>query len=430
MKKVILLLLLVGTAFNLHAQDRLKEITGRFEYLISIKDYQKAKKEIDQFYASQPEQPTELNIVENYEVGRIERRVNAFLEYEERAYSQCKSSSSIERCDNYLRDYPYGKYRGEVLKIKTDLLEKVELADFEKAKFGNTEEVCRQYLSKYPTGKYRTEVNNLLNERIETNLYQKAKNDNTITAYENYIEKYPNGRYATEVNQIIGLSYMRFGDKYLTDRDYSNAIIQYRKYLNKYPNGSSASIARANIKKCEREQRKSGANFLGFYYDVNAPYGLYFGGIKKRGASYYANISFNEDFLPLTKVEHTIDNDGVSTRESGFVLPISPSSIKIGNLSFSNGIAFPIFYPLWGYVGGGLSYLPYMQEYELYSSNAVFLRTEYFRNTDRTELLWYPEAGLKLKLAKVAVLRYGIRYYSINQTVVHQFGLGFQVGQK
>lgn len=431
MKRIFIALVLASSVLTVVAQDRLKEVTNRLEYLIAIKDYQKAKKEITQFYASQPEQLTELNIVENYEVGRIERRVDSFIEYEDRVFSQVRSSKSISKCNDYLDDYPYGKYRDEVIKIKRELLEKEEKVDYEKAKNGSSEEVCRQYLAKYPSGKYRVEVNKLLVERIENNVYEKAKKENTIGAYERYIELYPYGKYATEANTIIGNAYIRFGNNHFDSKDYANAIAQYKKYLNKYPGGFRSAEAKTGIRKCERELNKRGANFLGLYYDKNTPYGLYFGGIKRKGASYYASLAINEDFLQTFNIDNTIDNQGITSKSilSNTFSPVQPNVVKIGNFSISNGFAFPIYYPVWGYVGSGLAYVPYMQEYNVFNSFSSPPEKQFFRNTDKTEVLWYFEGGLKVKLAKVAVLRYGIRYFA-DKSILHQWGLGFQLRQK
>lgn len=427
MKKAIIFILLLSLTLTAKSQDRLKDLTGRLELLIAKKEYHEAKKAIDLFYSIQPEKLTELNLVENYEIGRIERRLNILLENEVRLFNTLLESRKVEDCVNYLKEYPNGEFVNEVLKLKSEFETRAELNEFEKVKASNSEEDCRSYLSKYPTGKYSEQVALLLAERIETNLYQKAITENTITAFEMYIEKYPTGRYSTEVNGIIGDAYMLYGDTYVSNQDYHNAIQQYQKYLNRYPNGPNAAVAKANIKKCEREQRKSGANFIGYYYDSSTPRGLYFGGIKTSGISYYANLSSNKHFSTIYDIDHTIDNVGFSTLNYGYAVPTS--NVKIGNFSFSNGFAFPLTFPVWGYVGGGFSNIPYFQEHRIYSHVDALMRTEYFQNTDESEFLWFPEFGFMFKLSNVAILRYGIRYYD-SRPIVHQFSIGIQIKQK
>lgn len=417
-----------SVSFILQGQIQQNAIKERVEYLISVKDYQKAKSELNQYYSNHNELLTDSSTEYNLELGNLELRLNIYLENEEKEFIRIKNSKTIASCDEYLMEFPFGKYRDDVIKLKAEYSDDADQRAYLNAKANPSQESFKAYLNKFPSGRYKMEITKLLSEQIETDVYQNAKKEQTIAAYENYITKYPNGKYSETVNKILGDAYLDYGEKDYRKRSYDSAIEQFKNYLKRFPNGPDAEIAKANIKKAEQQQKKLGADLLGFYSDKNTPFGVYFGAVNRRSLSYYANFSFNVDFLELTKVDNTINNLGISTNTSGFPKAVEPPKIKNGNFSFSNGIAFPIFYPFWGYVGGGLSYLPYMQQYDVFASNGVLIDTKYIRNTDRTELLWYPEAGIKLKVAKLVILRYGVRYYQ-NQPLLHQFGLGIQLEQ-
>ncbi len=428
MKRYCFIFALFAMVLNLQAQDQHGELLERIEYLISLKDYERAKLEIDRFKNTHVEQTNALDQEKNVALNVIEKQIIQFLIEEENTFLKVKSVRELTLCDAYLIDFPFGKNRNQVLKIQNELNEEAEQRAYQKIKNGTSVDDCKEYLIRYPNGRFRMEVTKLLNDRIETNLYLKAKTENEITAYEDYVNKYPKGKYSEEVNRIIANSYLDFGEKDLKKRRYTDAINQYERYLKRFPNGPGAELAKANIKKAERLKLKLGVDFLGFYADKSTPFGLYFGYVNRRSLSYYANLSFNLDFIELTRVDNTINNQGISINTSGFPKAVEPAKIKIGNVGFSNGIAFPIFYPFWGYVGGGVSYIPYMQQYDVFAENGVLIDTKYLRNTDETKLLWFPEAGIKLKVAKLVVLRYGVRYYQ-NQPLLHQFGLGIQLEQ-
>ncbi len=429
MKKAILLLFIIFSATSSRAQVKLKEITNSLEALILQKDFGKAKATIDSFYITLPKKLAELNMVEKYEVSRIEQRVIVFLNNEERAFIQIKNGAGLEVYQNYLQEYPFGKNLDQVLKMKTELEERTELNDFEKAKSSDSEEACRQYLSKYPTGKYASEVSNLLKERIELNLYRTAKIENTITAFENYINQYPNGRYSAEVNNIIGDAYLLYGDRFFEDEDYGNALEQYNNYLSRYPKGRHVFKVKEKIERCEREQIKSGSNFLGFYYDSDTPFGLYAGGIRAKKLSYYVNASFNLNYFTINNNDNIVNSRGLTTVKSGIPTPVVPANIDFGNLSVSNGLTFPIYYPFWGYVGGGFLHQVYLQEYDVYGADGNLIESVFLKNKEKTGTVWFPEMGVKAKIGNFGVLRYGIRYYN-NQPIIHQFGIGFQIKQK
>jgi hypothetical protein len=243
------------------------------------------------------------------------------------------------------------------------------------------------------------------------------------------MNQYPTGKFSAEVYSIIGDAYLLYGDRFFEDEDFGNALEQYNNYLNRFPSGKQINRAKLQIEKCERELRKTGSNFLGLYYDNNTPFGLYMGGIRPKKISIYGNLSFNKNYFSLNDGDNTVNNRGLTTVKSGIPTPVVPVDVEFGNLSISSGVTFPIYFPIWGYVGGGFSHQVYLQAYDVYTLTGTLIESIYLKNTDLTEFTWFPEFGLKMKLQNFGVLRYGIRYYD-NLPLLHQFGIGFQIQQR
>ena len=74
---------------------------------------------------------------------------------------------------------------------KQKLLDDKELAVYETAKDGN-EDDCNNYLSEYPRGKYVSQVK-------ERKLYLDIKYANKIADFNRYLNKYPSGEYYSDI---------------------------------------------------------------------------------------------------------------------------------------------------------------------------------------------------------------------------------------
>lgn len=422
--------------------------------LVNIEDWRQAKIEITTYYGLNPDK----ELVEYQEIVKLEKTIENKIYEEEQLYLSAKSNKSVSQYQSYLNTYPYGKYRSEVQNLlgnqkdenawdraknkrrtsayyeyldnfpngnyATTATEKIKRWDkeaYEKAISEGTQEALNHYLNNYPRGEYRSTVRNKLTERKEYDVYMYAKNHNYIEDYEAYIKKYPDGKYATEVKRVIENSYYKFGNKAYASKKYSNAKGYYETYISKFPYGTYSSDVRSKLKKCQRKLNQRSASFLMYTYDSESPIGISIGDINKNRAGYYLNLKMNPEIFNGIDVLWTIDNQG----NSDSPWDIDPTGeIKNGNISLSGGVTFKIAYPLWGYIGGGIGYFPQYEEVDEYDSSGDLYETVWMKNTDETSVGFFPEGGLKLKVANALVLKYGIMY---RHGLIHQFGFGFQL---
>ena len=120
---------------------------------------------------------------------------------DEAAYNKC---NTIADCENYLKEYPNGKYVDVVQAKKADMEEKAqqeadkkEADAYEKC---TTIAGCESYLKAYPNGKYAEEVKAkkaaMEADMKEADAYKKCT---TIAGCESYLATYPKGKHAAEV---------------------------------------------------------------------------------------------------------------------------------------------------------------------------------------------------------------------------------------
>lgn len=110
--------------------------------------YQEAVDFIEKYEADSIEL-VQLAIADSIERAQIAMGEAQRVEAEETAYGNC---NTIQGCDNYLRDYPNGRYVAEVRQKREALLEDEE---YRKC---TTIAACDAYLMKYPNGRYVAQV--------------------------------------------------------------------------------------------------------------------------------------------------------------------------------------------------------------------------------------------------------------------------------
>jgi len=167
----------------------------------------------------------------------------------------------IEQLNNYIQQYPNGRYRKEAIKKIDELIQEEEKKDnlaWEKAKKENTKEAYENYLSNFPNGKYRKEAIKKIDEFIiqeEEKAWRKTRRKNTIKAYEEYLKKYPDGKYISKAKAKI--------DEILQEEELAwkhakelNTKEAYEEYLKKYPDGKYISKAKAKINEILQEEEE------------------------------------------------------------------------------------------------------------------------------------------------------------------------------
>lgn len=353
--------------------------------LINQKDWHEAKRRINRFYREQPQQKSELDIVDAYEMGKLERRVDVAIEEEERTFSRFKARKDRKLAEEYLAEYPYGKYRDEVSTLLAQYDEEERAARL------------RQYREQ------------------EDAVIQTARNTGSVSAYESYLGTYPSGRYVAEANMALERGYVQLGNAAFARKDWYDARTEYQKYLSRFPRGGETAYVNAQLAKVNRKINQSGMDFFGFTHDATHTFGITYGGLQTDEVGLYLDVKANAHFFTYTL--YTIDNAG-DTDRPGYV--IRTGETRQGAIAGTMGLTIPISYPLWLYAGAGVGYYPFYQEVDAYYSTGTYWETEWMRNTDITSIGFVAEAGLMIKLGDAVAVRGG--------AIRTPFGFGYQAG--
>ena len=186
------------------------------------------------------------------------------LPVEEQYWQVVSSRNSITSYQQYLAEYPRGKYAGEantrINAIKAEELRKqkeVELGRWNDARRADTRESYNAYIAAYPNGGFVAQARQGIRDleiTEERRGWSNARTLNTKEAYRAYIATYPNGEFVAQATQ--GIRDLEAGEE---KRVWDDAVILNRKsafdsYLNAYPSGTYSSQAKAKIKEFERAE--------------------------------------------------------------------------------------------------------------------------------------------------------------------------------
>ncbi|MFT5957220.1 MAG: tetratricopeptide (TPR) repeat protein, partial [Flavobacteriales bacterium] len=283
---------------------------------------------------------------------------------------------------------------------------------------GDTE----RYADAYPAGKYISQAKATMKSSYLSIAKDNFRNNNEsgmVDIYNRFVSRFPGDNGIFQIKDLLLDYYYREGEEQFKADNYNNAKSFYQQYLKVSSTGSKQAECMARIKKCDRRLNQRGAGLLLYTYDAQSPIGLGFGRINRNGAGMYANLKINKEIFTGLDVLYEIDNAGNSDR---------PGSVqrtgedREANICLSMGVTFKLAYPLWGYIGAGAGYYTVYQQADTYFSNGDFWEEDWLKNTDRTEVRFFPEAGLKLKIGNAFILKYGVMYQN---EAIQQFGLGF-----
>ena len=330
-------------------------------------------------------------------------------------------------------------------------------------KAGNYEQALQQFNQALYHRNNDTEASNMRDACEEEISWQKAKQSDYIEDLEKYADKYPYGKYISTAKSNNKSSYISIAHTYASQGDESGMIDMHNRFLNRFSgdndimeikkmlldhyfakaeanfkaknfsaaksyyqqylavnsNGDRASTCSYMIKRCDRQLNQRSSGMLLYTYDSQSPIGIQFGRLNKRGVGGYLNLKINKEIFTGFDVLYDIDDSGSHDHPGEVVLT---GEIRYANACASAGLTFQLVYPLFGYIGAGAGYYPVYEEGDTYFSSGAYWETKWLRNTDQTQLLFYPEAGVKLKIANAIILKYGVMYQG---EAIHQFGFGF-----
>ena len=153
--------------------------------------------------------------------------------YTEKYYFRRCTKTSINGCEEYLKQYPQGKYANKVLSD----LEKFYFAQCSAEK----SEDCRHYLKRFPNGEYAKKAA----EAIEDASMAQCRETN-YDGCEEYLEQYPQGKYVKKVRSDL--------EKFYFAQCNADNPRGCRHYLKKFPNSKYAKKAAEAIEDASMAQ--------------------------------------------------------------------------------------------------------------------------------------------------------------------------------
>lgn len=142
---------------------------------------------------------------------------------EEKKFNEVQGKNSITAYENFLKEYPDGKYREQAMKD-------IDKLTFQEAKKQNAITSYRDYLEKFPNGMFAKQASDL----IEAIIFDEAKNGNSISSYKDYLKKYPDGAFADQAKDAIE-------QIHYNESKSKNNVVDYLAFLISYPDSKYSS---------------------------------------------------------------------------------------------------------------------------------------------------------------------------------------------
>lgn len=383
------------------------ELMSRFEINKRDKNIPELSKEFMRTARSSDDRTQQVSMiaVEHKELLEADR------EAEENAYKMAVNTKSLKDLRSYLSKYP-NTSKAEEIKI---ILADKEAKDFENAKSVNTAKVYEEYLEDYPEGRYMDEVNDLLAEAREEELYKKAMKLNDIQIYNTYRIKYSTGKYIDEIEEARKKAILAKANRQFENEEFGLAKNTYQQYKADYPRGEEVGFANERLEDIDQEMKKedrvanqTSSKYILGSYSSNEMFGLEFGRMSLRGVGTYFNLNANQNVGNTSILSFSgTEKESVSAVSEDF---------EEAKLGANFGFTFKVLYPLWVYAGAGVVYTDYYSEND---GEVIYYEVEGVEN-----IQFYPELGLQVKLGNVAVLKAGGAY--IDGEIYAKAGFGFQ----
>ena len=136
-------------------------------------------------------------------------------EKEQTRWEQIKDSETLTKFENYLRQYPNGRFKSEVQKRMRYVQEEMSL--WEKVGSSGNPNELKSFIKKYPKGKYHDMAVTTYDEL----LWREAKKENDLDAYRHYMKSCPQGKHYQEAKEKADYHEKIQLDEYETDNVYS-----------------------------------------------------------------------------------------------------------------------------------------------------------------------------------------------------------------
>lgn len=296
------------------------------------------------------------------------------------------------------------------IKAKEKLKKAKEEQAWQNAVNSNNIVDTESYADNYSSGKYIEQANKIIEESYITISKDAHKNQNEYTLLK-FLKKYklrfPNNPRIEIIDSLVQDYYFSKGNTESKNKDWSSAINSYEEFL-KYSNSEKKDrIAKSSIQKAKRRLKRRSFGFIAGTYELDEKFGLTFGKLNHKGLGWYSNLRTNLNL---------INEANLDFKESETVLIEFPEEFDEALGSISLGTSFPVLYPIWVYVGGGVNYR------ETYIKNELNDENQFFSIEDENYLRFFPEAGVMIRLGGFT-LSGGASY--LEEDFIYQASFGF-----
>lgn len=393
-------------------------------YLIDLEEYEEALKILNQ-----PE------VKQDYLAKELIKKINQTPEM----MSLNAYNDAMKKGDEFFKKNQFELAKSEfekALKVKPndskafqkkkDMIEEIA---WEKAKKSTYVSETENYADNYPYGKYISEAKSIIKSSyvsISQKAYDESNESLMIEYYNKYLKRFPGDAGSLKIKNLLLSYYINKGNSYMIAKEWYSAKSMFEAYLKLNGVGVDADHCRKSIKKCEWKLKQESNGFIAYSYDSISPIGVSFGYLNKGGLGFYSTIKLNKNIF--TSLNGTIDDEGNTTldlyNEAEFQTKLNET--RNANFSGSVGLTCKLVYPIFVYAGAGIIYTSVYDRWEATDPNYVLQnvdRTYWLKNTDKTEINFFPEGGVIWKISNVMMLKYGVVYRS---SLLHQFGVGFQ----
>ncbi|MEP5253650.1 MAG: hypothetical protein ABJQ39_01195 [Winogradskyella arenosi] len=338
-----------------------------------------------------------LIAIEHDEIITNERRIK------ERMFNTAMANGSVDQIRAYIKTYPKSE---DVGKVKLALEEK-ETQYYNTALEMDTVDHYEAYLNQFSDGRYTETVKRKLKVAREVASYNRVKGSTNVNFIEGHLLLYPESEHKAEILERLEMLYIEQANSLYKNEDDALAKQAYTDYLEKFPEGPNVELTNKNLEiiqnridKQLRIESRTSANYFMLTYASDETYGIQFGKLSQDKVGMYLNFSGNESVTNLTfATDVEVDSVGDSI-----------SMFEESTFKTSLGLTFKIINPVWIYGGVGLKYREFIFEDEVWDIG------------DLKSILYYYEAGLKVKIGKVMALKAGASF--IDGETYIQAGIG------
>jgi len=118
---------------------------------------------------------------------------------EKKDWENAESENSITAYEDYLKQYPQGKFADEGRS-------RIEAIQYEKAEATNTIEAYTDFLKRYAEGEFADRARS----KVESIYFNETKITNSVEAYKDFLDRYPKGEVADRARKILEEIYPSF----------------------------------------------------------------------------------------------------------------------------------------------------------------------------------------------------------------------------